>query len=106
MRNIRRIGSAALLFVTLTCPLWSKQYPAAKPVVAAYVFTQGQVLTPGGIDAKKLTRVNYAFANIAEGRIVEGAPAALLDLRCAREDCLGQVRRTGWREYTVDLFAS
>jgi chitinase len=80
MLNIRRIGSAALLFVTLTCPVWSKQYPAAEPVVAAYVFTQGLVLTPGEIDAKKLTRVNYAFANIAEGRIVEGAPADAANL--------------------------
>ena len=80
MRNIRRIGSAALLFVTLTCRVWSKQYPAAQPVVAAYVFTQGLALKPGEIGGKKLTRVNYAFANIAEGRIVEGAPADAANL--------------------------
>ncbi len=80
MLNIRRIGSAALLLATLTCPGWSKQYPAAEPVIAAYVFTQGLALTPGEIDARKLTRVNYAFANIAEGRIVEGAPADAANL--------------------------
>jgi chitinase len=38
------------------------------------------VLTPGEIDAKKLTRVNYAFANIAQGRMVEGAPADAVNL--------------------------
>jgi chitinase len=80
MRNIRRIGSAALLFVTLTYPAWSNQRLAGETVVVAYVFTQGLALTPGEIDAKKLTRVNYAFANIAEGRIVEGAPADAANL--------------------------
>lgn len=37
-------------------------------------------MPPSGIDAKKLTRVNYAFANIAEGRIVEGAPTDAVNL--------------------------
>jgi chitinase len=78
------MGSAALLFVTLTCRVWSQPQSApasaAEPVVAAYVFAEGRVLTPGEIDAKKLTRVNYAFANIAEGRIVEGAPADAANL--------------------------
>jgi chitinase len=76
-RNFQALRSAALLFVTLTCCLrsqpYSGPYAAARPVVAAYVFAENRALTPGEIDAKKLTRVNYAFANIAEGRIVEGA---------------------------------
>jgi chitinase len=76
-RNFQTLRSAALLFVTLTCCLrsqaYSGPYAAARPVVAAYVFAENRALTPGEIDAKKLTRVNYAFANIAEGRIVEGA---------------------------------
>ncbi len=63
-----------LTFVALASLLWSKPGAAAEPVIVAYVFPQARVLTPGEIDAKKLTRVNYAFANIAEGRIVEGAP--------------------------------
>jgi chitinase len=78
------MGSAALLFVTLTGRVWSQPQSApdsaAEPVVAAYVFAEGRALTPGEIDAKKLTRVNYAFANIAQGRMVEGAPADAVNL--------------------------
>ena len=59
---------------------YSGPYAAARPVVAAYVFAENRALTPGEIDAKKLTRVNYAFANIAEGRIVEGAPTDAANL--------------------------
>ncbi len=70
------MGSAALLFVTLTGRVWSQPQssPDSEPVVAAYVFADGRALTPGEIDARKLTRVNYAFANIAQGRMVEGGP--------------------------------
>ncbi|MDR3718194.1 MAG: glycoside hydrolase family 18 protein [Bryobacteraceae bacterium] len=48
--------------------------PAA-PAIVGYVFTRNAVLAPGSIDARSMTRINYAFANIAEGRIVAGAPA-------------------------------
>jgi chitinase len=65
-RKFLTLRSAALLFVTLTCCLrsqaYSGPYAAARPVVAAYVFAENRALTPGEIDAKKLTRVNYAFA--------------------------------------------
>jgi len=49
---------------------------AAKPVICAYVFTRGQPLTPEQVDPHKLTRINYAFANIEKGHIVEGEPVA------------------------------
>jgi chitinase len=49
---------------------------AATPVVCAYVFTHGTSLTQGQVDPHKLTCINYAFANIEQGRIVEGAPEA------------------------------
>ncbi len=39
------------------------------------MFTRGAALTPGQVDAKYLTRINYAFANIQGGRMVLGAPA-------------------------------
>jgi chitinase len=48
--------------------------PAA-PAVVGYVFTRNALLAPGSIDAQSMTRINYAFANIADGRIVVGAPA-------------------------------
>jgi chitinase len=44
------------------------------PVVIAYVFPQSHVLQPGEIAAQKLTRINYAFANIQNGVIVNGLP--------------------------------
>jgi len=41
-------------------------------VVVAYVFPQNRELQAGEIAASKLTRINYAFANIEGGRIVNG----------------------------------
>jgi chitinase len=45
---------------------------AAKPVVVAYVFAKDSVIQPGEIAAQKLTRVNYAFANLVGGRVATG----------------------------------
>lgn len=47
--------------------------PAAPaPIITAYVFPQNAALLPGTVDAQSLTRINYAFSNIDNGRIVEG----------------------------------
>jgi chitinase len=48
--------------------------PSAIPskAVVAYVFPQNNALQPGQVDARSLTRINYAFANIENGRIVTG----------------------------------
>ena len=48
------------------------QTDAAHRQVIAYLFPQDRVLTPDQVDAKKLTRINYAFANVADGKVVEG----------------------------------
>jgi chitinase len=40
--------------------------------VVGYVFPQDNALQLGDIDARSLTRVNYAFANIENGRMVTG----------------------------------
>lgn len=40
--------------------------------VIAYVFPKDRPLTAGEIPAAKLTRINYAFANLKGGEIVEG----------------------------------
>jgi chitinase len=42
------------------------------PMVVGYVFPQNAALQPGEIDARSLTRINYAFANIEDGRMVTG----------------------------------
>ena len=46
--------------------------PQPKGQIIAYVFAKDEVIQPGEIDARKLTRINYAFANLKGGRIVEG----------------------------------
>jgi chitinase len=38
--------------------------------IVAYVFPRDHVLAPGEIAAQKVTRINYAFANLLEGRMV------------------------------------
>jgi len=45
---------------------------SARKVVVAYVFPQNHELQPDEIAAGKLTRINYAFANIQGGHIVDG----------------------------------
>ena len=44
------------------------------PQIIAYIFPRDRALQPTDVDAAKLTRINYAFANIQNGRIVIGAP--------------------------------
>ena len=46
---------------------------AAGPVVVAYVFPRSGALQPGQIDPHRITRINYAFANIKDGRMVTGS---------------------------------
>src|SRR5450631_129650 len=42
------------------------------PLIVGYVFPQAAILAPGQIDPHSMTRINYAFANIADGRMVTG----------------------------------
>jgi Glycosyl hydrolases family 18 len=75
---------------------------ASGPAVVAYVFARNGVLPPGEIDAGKLTRVNYAFANIQASRIVPGYPsdgdnfAALLALKRKNPALTVLVSVGGW----------
>jgi chitinase len=63
-----------LLFVLcLNCPtLFAGTPPVQQPVIVAYVFPQQAVLKPGDVAARKLTRINFAFANLQGGKIVTG----------------------------------
>jgi chitinase len=49
--------------------------PPTSPLIVGYVFSQDAALQPGEIDPNSMTRINYAFANIAEGRMVTGFAA-------------------------------
>lgn len=48
--------------------------PSVSREIIAYVFPQDRVLGPDEINVRRLTRINYAFANIKNGEIVEGFP--------------------------------
>ena len=45
---------------------------APRPLVVAYVFPKNGLIQPGDINARKLTRINYAFADLQGGRIMNG----------------------------------
>jgi len=66
------LGACLLMLACLCCGAVRGAGSSAGPVIVAYVFPQSHPLGPGEIAAQKLTRVNYAFANIEDGRIVNG----------------------------------
>ncbi|EQD42409.1 secreted protein containing Glycoside hydrolase, family 18, catalytic domain protein, partial [mine drainage metagenome] len=72
------------LLLLLALALGALSFPAQanskKFVIAAYVFPRNTVLTADRIAGKKLTRINFAFANIDKGRIVEGDPSDAANL--------------------------
>jgi chitinase len=53
---------------------WAASTRPSSPIVAGYVFTHEKALPPDAVDANAMTRINYAFSNIANGRMVLGAP--------------------------------
>jgi chitinase len=70
-RNPALARVCVLVFLLAVSLCASAQHAPAQAVVA-YVFQQNNALQPGQIDAASLTRINYAFANIDNGRIVTG----------------------------------
>jgi chitinase len=71
---VRTSSPFLLVFVASLCCFSSlfAAPAAAKPVIVAYVFPQNALIHDGDIAALKVTRINYAFANIRDGRIVNG----------------------------------
>jgi chitinase len=62
--------AAILIAFVLPAAASQHEHAPAGPAVIAYVFPRDHVIQPGEIAAQKLTRINYAFANIQDGRIV------------------------------------
>jgi len=101
---VRTPSSFWLLLVAILCcfpPLFAA--PAApKPVIVAYVFPQNALIHDGDIAAQKVTRINYAFANIKNGRIVNGFEnddqnlAALVGLKKQNPSLTVLVSVGGW----------
>ncbi|WP_263356440.1 glycoside hydrolase family 18 protein [Acidicapsa ligni] len=71
LRRAVRIVIQSLVLCTLAAPFALAATPAKK-VIIAYVFAKDQLLGPDEVVGTSLTRVNYAFANIANGKIIEG----------------------------------
>ena len=67
-----RKGSSLAAFLLFMTGLGAAAPAAPSKAVVAYVFPRSTVLQPGQIDAQRLTRINYAFANIVNGRMVTG----------------------------------
>lgn len=74
---MNRFPRFVLLLLLVIAPAVSFAAPKTpqKFEVTGYVFTRQTVLVPGQVDPQKLTRINYAFANIQNGQMVLGAPA-------------------------------
>jgi chitinase len=93
-----------LVVLALSLGLLSSTAQAKKDkyVIAAYVFPRNMVLTSDQVAAKKLTRINFAFANIDHGRIVEGDPsdaanlAMMVGLKQKNPDLTVLVSVGGW----------
>jgi chitinase len=71
----RICGFAICIAVAFSSQSFAAPPTPEKLEVTGYVFTRGTALTPGQVDAKYMTRINYAFSNIQGGRMVLGAPA-------------------------------
>jgi chitinase len=64
------VSALLLLCLAFASPSFARVPP--KEAIVAYVFVKDAVLGPNDVAAGLLTRVNYAFANIENGKIVEG----------------------------------
>ena len=72
MRAVRCV--ALCLLFAFSASSFAASKPPQNFVVTGYVFARNRPLEPGQIDAQRLQRINYAFANIEGGRMVLGAP--------------------------------
>ncbi|RXH58896.1 glycoside hydrolase family 18 protein [Granulicella sibirica] len=62
----------AILLALLTLPAAAQTTLPNKTEIIAYVFPKDRILAPNEVAATKLTRINYAFANVTDGKVVEG----------------------------------
>jgi chitinase len=67
-------SSLAIFLPAAAFPLKHDPHPSSGPQIIAYVFPRDRLIEPGEITAGKLTRINYAFALIHDGRIVTESP--------------------------------
>jgi chitinase len=61
-----------VLPMCLTLPLRAATSPSQEKEIIAYIFPKDRIIDPGEVAAGKVTRINYAFANLQNGVIVAG----------------------------------
>jgi chitinase len=71
-RNISSWFAILSLLMSPPLSLRAATSPAGPKQIIAYIFPRDRVIAPGEVAASKLTRINYAFANLQNGVIVEG----------------------------------
>jgi len=75
---LRRLSISALLFeILLSSFAMARISPGTSTVpnhaeIIGYVFARDRVLSPSEIAAAKMTRINYAFADVKDNKVVEG----------------------------------
>jgi chitinase len=69
---MRKSALYLLIFTALVSANHTAASQSKNEAVVGYVFPQDAALLPSQIDTQRLTRVNYAFANIKDGRIETG----------------------------------
>jgi chitinase len=100
--SMRILSRSCLLLLASLCCRSALSAPAPTPVIVAYVFPQNNPIHAGDIAAQKLTRINYAFANIRDGRIVNGFAnddqnlAALVSLKQQNPSLTVLISVGGW----------
>jgi chitinase len=70
MNQFRYFFFLAALFAIHPFPLAART--SSKHIIA-YLFPRGKVINPDDVAVERLTHINYAFANIKDGVIVEGS---------------------------------
>jgi chitinase len=57
----------------LPIPLRATPPPGPEKEIIAYIFPKDRIIAPGEVAASKVTRINYAFANLQNGIVAEGS---------------------------------
>ena len=96
---IRRLVVAATLALSIVS--FAVRPQPSDFVICGYVFPHGAQADPGAIDAGKITRINYAFATIEQGKVTITAPdaanlAALTALRKQNPALAVLISLGGW----------
>lgn len=100
---MKRVLAFVFVLVAISgLALNGKEGKEARYCVIGYVFCEENLLDPGTIDSEKLTHINYAFADIRGGKMVEGFShdkenlAVLLGLKNTNPELKVLVSVGGW----------